>query len=387
MLQRLPMKIVLPVAVVLISLLSFKLMMDNPPQVPQREVPANYPAVEYVVAQPKTVNLSVYSQGRIAPHTETVVKTQVNGEVKWMSPLLVHGGVFKAGEALLKLDTTDYEAELANSKTALLRAETELNHAQREHKRMRSLKAKSLASDTQLDNAARALKLAEAQMNEARVRNRAAQKNMERTTITAPFTGRVRSEHVDIGQFITRGEQVAVLYATDYYEVRLPIDIEKFTYLSMRSNDRGVLPNEQRPFVTLTSKDGVNEYQWLGVLQRTEGELDAETRLLHGVVQVENLADSDQMPLLLGLFVHAEIEGRTVDNVVQLPRAALRDNSQVLVIDEESRLRYRKVDVLRVQGETVLVQAGLEAGEKVCSSPLLIVVDGMRVQASADERA
>jgi multidrug efflux pump subunit AcrA (membrane-fusion protein) len=58
----------------------------------------------------------------------------------------------------------------------------------------------------------------------------------------------------------------------------------------------------------------------------------------------------------------------------------LRPGNRVLVVDEESRLRLRSVEVKRLQGAEVILSSGLEEGERVCASPLDVVVDGMRVR-------
>ena len=86
------------------------------------------------------------------------------------------------------------------------------------------------------------------------------------------------------------------------------------------------------------------------------------------------------VPLAVGLFVEAEIQGREVSDAVVLPRSALRESGRVLVVDDESRLHFRPVDVLRVQGDEVVIGDGLAIGERVCVSPLAAPVDGMSVR-------
>ena len=66
--------------------------------------------------------------------------------------------------------------------------------------------------------------------------------------------------------------------------------------------------------------------------------------------------------------------------MVRLPRSAMRDDNQVLVIDDEERLRFRRVSVLRLEHDEVLISAGLEDGERVCVSAIQTVVDGMHVK-------
>jgi multidrug efflux pump subunit AcrA (membrane-fusion protein) len=84
------------------------------------------------------------------------------------------------------------------------------------------------------------------------------------------------------------------------------------------------------------------------------------------------------------LFVEAEIEGRTVDAVFRLPRSALRNEDDVLIADNENRLRRRKVEVLRTDFSSVYITDGLEAGDQVCVSPVEAFVDGLLVEVVAE---
>ena len=69
-----------------------------------------------------------------------------------------------------------------------------------------------------------------------------------------------------------------------------------------------------------------------------------------------------------------------IDNIVVLPRVALRSENQVYIVDSAGKLRFREVDVLRIVEEEVFIQAGLVPGELVCISPLDAAIDGMRVR-------
>jgi multidrug efflux pump subunit AcrA (membrane-fusion protein) len=92
-------------------------------------------------------------------------------------------------------------------------------------------------------------------------------------------------------------------------------------------------------------------------------------------------------PLAVGLFVDAEILGRTVENVVVLPRSALHEGDRVHVVDAEDRLRLREVEVLRRHREEVVLAGGLAPGERVSLSPLAAPVEGMLVKPVALEES
>ena len=183
-----------------------------------------------------------------------------------------------------------------------------------------------------------------------------------------------------MGQFVSRGNTIGVIYATDYMEVRLPIAASQLEYLGLPISTRGQIPPDIQPPVTLTADFGNTRMIWEGVLVRAEAEIDERSRMVYGVTRLLSMRDKDSLPIPVGLFVQAEIRGREVANVVRLPRSAIRDNNQVLVVDKDSRLHFRNVVILRLEHEDVLISDGLANGELVSISPLQTVVDGMLVQ-------
>ena len=88
---------------------------------------------------------------------------------------------------------------------------------------------------------------------------------------------------------------------------------------------------------------------------------------------------------MVGLFVEAEITGRSVADVYKLPRSALRNGDRVLIVDGDSRLRQIGVEVLRTDYDSVYVAAGLEGGEQVCVSPIETFVDGLLVEVVTED--
>ena len=177
----------------------------------------------------------------------------------------------------------------------------------------------------------------------------------------------------------------------DYVEVRLPIADQQLAYLDLPPMQRGELDESTAPAVVLSAQFAGNDYQWQGKLVRTEAEIDSRSRMVQAVARVSAtesaFEDPHNLPPPVGLFVQAEIQGRSADNVVVLPRSAIRNGNQVLIVDDEDRLRFRAVRIARVYGDDAYIDGGLEKGDRVCISALQAVVDGMRVDVVADERA
>ncbi|UCG53710.1 MAG: efflux RND transporter periplasmic adaptor subunit [Candidatus Latescibacterota bacterium] len=215
-----------------------------------------------------------------------------------------------------------------------------------------------------------------------------AERDVARTRIRAPFAGRVRDKLADVGQFVSPGVSVAHIFAVDYVEVRLPIPDSELAFLDLRVDYRGDTERQGGPQVVLYADFAGDRHSWQGTIVRVEGEIDPVSRMVNAIAQVDDPYGRDgekgSMPLAVGLFVEAEIIGREVENAIVVPRLALRNDNSVLVVDEENRLRFREVDIVRVGRENAVVARGLTAGERVCVSMLEAVTDGMKVRTIND---
>jgi RND family efflux transporter MFP subunit len=337
-------------------------------------------AIRTQLVEKQQVRLMVRSQGNVEPLTESDLIPEVSGKVKWISPKLVAGGYFEADEVLLQIDDRDYRSLVLRADAALARAKAEDEHARFEYQRLEELVKKKLTSQSTLEGALRSQRIAAATLTEAEVALNQAKRDLQRTAIHAPYAGLVRSKKVDQGQFVSRGVSIASVYSATTVEVRIPLADSQLAYLDLALGQRGAIEPGAQANVTLSTNYGGQYYEWPGKLVRTEAEIDARSRMVNAVVRVNNDPASGQPPLPIGLFVNAEIEGRLVDNVVVLPRAAIRNQHQVLVIDGDNRLRYRDVELLRFDRDEVYISGGLEAGEAINLSPIQTVIDGMRVK-------
>ena len=235
--------------------------------------------------------------------------------------------------------------------------------------------------EPQIAEAMATLASAEAALDQAKF-------DLERTVVRAPYAGRVRAKQVDVGQYVQRGAPVATLYSVDVAEVKLPIPDAELEYVNLPLAYRGAAENAQGPGVTLTAEFAGREHKWYGRIVRTDGEIDATTRMVNAIAQVKDPyakgRDSRRPPLAVGMFVEAEINGRRVGNVVRLPRTALRGDARVLVVDTANRLYYRDIDIFRLDRDEVLVRGGLEPGDRVCVSNVEAAVNGMEVRVGDD---
>ena len=134
--------------------------------------------------------------------------------------------------------------------------------------------------------------------------------------------------------------------------------------------------------------------EWTGFVNRTEGEIDRDSRMIHAVVRIPDPygrdvtnGDHPHPPLLIGTFVGVEVTGRRLDNATVVDRRGLVPSSDpsssewtALVVTAEEHLVPRPVEVFRITDSTATVTDGLSAGERLCVTPLPVIVPGMKVR-------
>jgi len=311
-----------------------------------------------------------------------------------VSPALASGGFFEAGDVLARIDPEDHALAVERAAAAHERAVSELELARSTRARRETLARGGAASQATLDEARSRERVASAAERDAAAALAQARRDLERTRIVAPFAGRVRSKHVDRGRFVSRGTPIARIYAVDHAEIRLPIPDREAAFLDLPFTYRAAQAEPpQGPPVVLRARFAGGEHRWRGRIVRTEGEIDPRTRMLHAVARVEDPygrhGDDGRPPLAVGLFVRAEIEGRALPGVHDLPRSALRGDGRALVIDAEDRVRLREVEVVRAQGDRAFVRGDLRPGDRLPLAPLGVALDGApvrTVRAAADAR-
>lgn len=347
--------------------------------------------VEVIPAQMTSLNFSVWSQGTVAPRTETTLVAEVSGQIVSVSDNFIAGGFFREGEVLLQIDPSDYE-------TGLLRAQANLasRRAQLADQRARSEQAlkdwKNLGREgVPSDLVLRKPQLAEAQagVQAAEAELQEAERNLQRTRIRLPYDGLVRSKLVDVGQFVAPGTPLGVTFSINTAEIRLPLSSSDLAYLELPSATR--LDRAHRIPVSLTTDAAGAEGIWRAEIVRTEGVVDEGSRVVYAVAEVVDpygvLGQSRQPELKMGSFVRAEIQGRRAENVVVLPRSVLRPDATVLIANAERKLEVRPVEVARAEPRNVYIAGGIADGELVVTTSLEAPIPGMQLAIRGEDAA
>ena len=381
-------RIVLPIAILIGCFLISGYLIRNPTTVEEAAIEIIPVSVRVAEVNLESVDLVVGSQGKVQAAQTASLSAPVAGPVEWISSSMEAGGYVEGGQALLRLEAADFETALERSRANLQQAQAEAEFADTELARMRELAEQRLASDSQLQDAQRRANVNKARLIDAQASYDQAQLDLDRTEIRAPFNAVIQSRDVELGQYVNRAQSVALLYGADEVEVRVPLAIRQLGFLNVPLGQRGEISEEHAPDVLLTGMYGGQKYNWPGKLVRIEASIDPSSNTVQTIIRVSQPStDTEQdenglrtIPLPIGLYVEADIQGRTVENIISLPRSVIRNNNQVLIVDAENKMYYREVEIFRLEEQQVLISSGILPGERICISPIQAVVDGMAVQ-------
>jgi RND family efflux transporter MFP subunit len=360
----------------LISIALAIFMVKNKSMAVSEKVKAKIPYVKTMMLLPQTVNASIASQGVIAPESALTLLSELSSKVDWISPRMETGSSFTKGDTLLTLDKRDYELALITAESNVLNAEVNLEREKAESD-LASKEWKRVGAGAGSDLALRKPQLAQARatLAAAQATLERAQRNLRRTVFIAPFDGRVRTKNVDPGATIFPGTALGNIYATESFEVRLPIADQDVPFTGLDFNGRQI-PDDKQLDVELSLGNSFLK----GKVVRAEAEVDPMTRMLSIVARIDNTPSvSKSSPIAVGQFVEAIIYGIEIPDVVVLPRTTVRDGG-VWVVDTSMILYNRPVEVLRYENEFALIDEGIETGDRLLTSRLSSLVNGLKVK-------
>jgi RND family efflux transporter MFP subunit len=334
--------------------------------------------VETIAVERGTYQPTISVLGAVRPAREIVLSPRVGGEVLAVEPCFRPGGIVEAGEVLLRLDDSDYELMrvMRDSEVGQVEAELAIERGQQ-----RAAEHEFELLGENIDPANRSLVLREPQIASLRSKLKAAQAALEqarldvaRTRVTAPFDAQILERFTELGARVAPGDQLARLVGTDEYWVVATVPLGAIRWIRFpRDGSDGATARIHHRAVW---PDGtVRE----GAVQRLIGEVDGNTRFARVIVSVQDPLGDDGPPLILGTLVQVEIAAKAIPDVVRLDRAYVRQDDTVWVMDGDE-LRIRKVDVAFADSRHAFVRSGLEAGDKVVTTSLATVVDGLPIR-------
>lgn len=390
LMRRWPLRAVISVTIILTGIGAAIIIKNSAPKVSRRAPVKMVPLVETEVLHSGTHRLTIPGRGLIVPAREIELKVLVSGEIIKTSPGFTVGGILPAGAEAFTIDPTDYELFLKQKELKVAEAEyalrLEQGHQDVARREWQILYGGQEVTAGESDLALRKphLEKVEAELAAARAETAMAALALERTRVIVPFTALVKAKQADLGSRVNSQEKLAELVGVDYYwvQVLMPVDRLKWLEIPDGTEDQG------SPVEVFYRDDN----RRTGRVARLMAELSTEGRMAQLLVRVDDPLDlaapagHRRPPLLIGEYVRVAIVGNSLNGVFQIPRTALRNDSEVWLADREGKLRILPIKTIWREGDYVLVRDGLQDGDRLIVSGLATPVDGMSVK-TVDEEA
>jgi multidrug efflux pump subunit AcrA (membrane-fusion protein) len=429
--------ITLPIAAIGAGILAFIVSNSAPPE--RIALAERASAVRVITAETYAITPAFVGFGLVAPARTFEAIAEVGGVVEYVNPALRDGQILPAGSVMLRLSSADFTLAIAQANANIRAAESRLaelavseanQHAALEIERevlavkatdlarAETLFAAGTATLTARDNA-RAAHLAQRQKvqsiegvlalfpTQRAVQNEqiavyqsslaSAQLNLARIELTLPFTARVATHTIEIGQFLKAGQTAAILDGIDQAEVvvqvplndlrnLLPPDPSQSAFLSMDPTRMGDSLRGLGLTAQVRLRLGAEIVIWPAAIDRISNGIDPRTGTVGVVVRVDaaygQAGDGNHPPLTKGMFVDVMLSAPPISGIV-LPRSALHDG-QVHIADADSRLRMLEARPQLVQGGIALFTDGIDAGSRVVLSTPSPVIEGLLLDLHPD---
>ncbi|MGI2170343.1 efflux RND transporter periplasmic adaptor subunit [Shewanella sp. MF05960] len=360
---------------------------ETPAKPLEKSAPATLlPQVGVVSVNGQEYQAEVIGFGEARPRFELTLSAEVNGKVIELNRQFESGQVIEKGTVLGQINDTSYQQALTQAQTDLAQAELDLLEEQRQGEQAKAEWLRSgLSGEPASPLVLRTPQLAQAKaaLDNAKLGLKKAQQDVAYTQITAPFDALIISRDIQPGSYVQTGTQLGTLYSVAEVEINVPLSEQQWKNLPAFDNDQLA----KTPWsVTLQSTDGLN--QWQGYIERVEQHLTQASRQRSLVVVVDNPL-AQQTDLYPGTFVKAQINGKSLENLWQLPSSAISQQGDIWFVDEHSLLAKSAVTIAFEKAGFVYVmplttKQGMPATMQIVKRPLSHFKVGTKVLAKEE---
>jgi RND family efflux transporter MFP subunit len=377
-------RVVAPLALIAIAVMCAGIGITMRPRASKADVAVVATTVEVVEARSGESTAQLYANGVVEASKRITLLPEVSGRITWVSDAAIPGGFLAKGDVLARIDSRDYTLAVEQAKAQVRQAEVELE-LERGRGEVSRREWELLRSDRQPEGGSLALRgpqlaAAEQGLASAQANLEKAEIALSRTRLVAPFDAVVLDESVDLGQVVSPGAPLATLIGTERFWVTVSLPVDELGAV--------VLPDGNRPGSAALIRHDLGSGTAVvrrGQVEQLKAQLDPQTRTAQLVVAIDRPMEDEGggLPLLPGAYVEVILEGRTLSDVVRMPRTALHDGKHVWVVDATDGgdvLARRLVEVGWKEQDDLLITDGLSSGDRIVVSPLSLPIVGMPVE-------
>ena len=380
--------VLMPFVIIFVAIFLFVIVQSLAPKPAKKPVIIKAPLVNVMAIKREDITFKVKSQGSVFPRTQTSLISEVSGMVVEVSEKFKVGGYFKKGEQILSIDDITYQVALIQAQSRVDSAQASMieeNARTQQAEEEWRLTGKSLSEAPVLAIRKPQQKKAQADVLAAKADLMAAQIKLKRTKIVAPYDALLKSKMVDIGQYVSTGTQLAVTFAVDYAEIRLPIKQRDVAFLNLpRINKKAELVSS----VDLSYQIAGVKHLWASRLTRYEGVVDSSSRVHYVIAQVDDPysleSSSTHNELHIGTFVNAVISGKVLNDLVVIPRGAIYGANSLYLVDKDNKLNIITINIQRTDANNVYTLDRFPADNRIVITKLSSPVPGMTLRINGE---
>lgn len=332
---------------------------------------ANTIAVSVIRPAPEAYAPSVALNGVVEARTLTSIIPQVSGKVVSVSDDFRPGASVREGQTLFVIDPSDYRLAVERTLAEIEVARSDLLRLEAEGEAERKIWDARFPDRPIPDLTARVPQIAaaKARIQSGEAAKAAAELNLDRTVVRAPFDARILETRLDVGQVVGGNAAVGRIFSIASLEIAVPVSADELRRIGRPDGLSATITPQIPTEPTIT-----------GTVVRQSASLDERTRLGTLYLQSEEMA-----ALTLGEFVTVDINGPSSEETYRVPSAALTSRDQVWVVEGES-LAARRVEILAHE-DTELVINAFDFADGVVTIPPPDVRDGLPVEISLPDNS
>ena len=345
-------KILVAALILVGAFAAYRYQMNTSPRAGRKKPPPQPKLVQVIPVRKADCTTTVKGDAVVVPAQKVMLRPQVTGQLVEISDDVVPGGIVRAGQKLITVDHRDYEILVRQRQYEVARALRDLKLEQGNQAIARQeyelLGEEISEEDRELVLREPQLASAQAAEESAKAALEKARLDLARCDVNAPFNAIIQDKHVDLGATVSLNTNLVTLIGTDEAWVEVKVWINKLKWLTIprQNGEPGSTVKISNTLVW-----GAGRYR-MGRVVCLVGELETQGRLARLLVAVDDpfclkSENRDQPQLLMGSYVSAEIQGRSLSSVFPIKWTHLRgENNQVWIMDDEGELEIRPVQVV-----------------------------------------
>ena len=393
--------------------------------------------VEVITVRKLPFRSRAIAYGNVEPAILLKSRMEVSGKISYIHPSLKKGASLAKDTVVVRIEPTTFEfsleqsaAGLAASESALKQLEVEETSArrsleiaeqnlltgQKELDRVLSIWDKRLIARTVVDAEEQRMLLLQqqvedlqgrlasyasrkaatrAQIQQSRTRLDESKDTLGRTEVRLPFDARIGTVSVEEGEYASVGTVLFEALGTQAVEINANLPVGQFyplvmslglNTLDLRNPEdlQSVISKMQlEAIISLVGHEGISA-RWQGQLLRIGESVDPDRDTISLVVVVNNpyegVIPGKRPPLLKGMYAAVEFVAPAREMLV-LPRKAIHQGRVYVATENDSgsgyKLEIRPVNIVYKQGRLVVIDSGVDAGEKIVITDVIPVIDGL----------